>query len=138
MPVRRFEPNWRDRILSGVGVVAAWALTGRWLLTDPVSLLSLAWLVIAVLNTGVALESWRGYVAADDEGITVHRGIGRIQHVPWPHVRGIRTGRPRGLPAVERSDGRDILLRRLMARSELDELARMASSRVERGGRRDA
>ena len=137
MSGRRFQPNWRVRIVTGIGAVAAWALTGSFLMTDPVSWLSLVWLVVAVLNTRVALEPWRGYVAADDGGITVHRGIGRVQHVPWPQVRGIRTGELRGLPAVERSDGRDILLRRLMARSELDELARMASSRTEPGGGRD-
>ena len=135
MPVRRFEPNRRDRILTGLGAVAAWALTARWLVADPVSLLSVAWLVVAVLNTMVALDPWRGYVAADDEGITVQPGVGRVQHVPWPQVRGVRTGRPRGLPAIERYDGPDILVRRLMARSELDELARMASARTDGGAR---
>jgi hypothetical protein len=137
MPGRRFEPNWRDRILTALGVVGAWALTGRSLMTDPVSVMSLLWLFIAVVNTRLAIPPWRGYVAADDEGITVHPGIGRVQHVEWAQIRGIRVGERRSPPAVERSGGSEVPLRGLIARSELDELARTASARAERGGRRN-
>ena len=137
MPGRRFKPSWRDRILTAVAVVGAWAFTGRSLMTDPVSVMSLLWLVVAVVNTRLAIEPWRGYIAVDDDGITVHPGLGRVQHVAWPEVRGIRTGERRSPPAIERSAGSDIPVRRLIARSELDELARMASARAERGGRRN-
>ena len=82
MSGRRFEPSWRDRILTAVAVavVGAVAFAGSSLMTDPVSVMSLLCLIVAVVNTRLAIEPWRGHVAADDEGITVHPGIGPVQH----------------------------------------------------------
>ena len=137
MPGRLLEPNWRDRILTAVGAVAAWTLLGRLLMTDPLSVVSLLSLVLAVVNTRLAIDPWRGYVAIDDAGITVRPGIGPVQRVVWAQVRGIRTGERRSPPVIERSDGSDIPVRRLIGRSELDELARVVSARTDRGARRN-
>ena len=106
-------------------------------MTDPVSVVSLFLLVLAAVNTRLAIDPWRGYVAVDDDGITVQTGLGRVQHVARSQVRGVRTGDWRSPPAVERSAGSDIPVRRLIARSELDELARTASARAERDGGRN-